>query len=91
MEADYSKLKHHADYNLAGLSFSPKELAAEIKKRIPELKVEYKPDFRQQIADSWPKSIDDSSARMEWGWKPEYDLARMTEDVIRKLKPRLLK
>jgi nucleoside-diphosphate-sugar epimerase len=91
MEADFSKLKHHADYNLAGLSFSPKELAAEIKKHIPELKVEYKPDFRQQIADSWPKSIDDSSARVEWGWKPEFDLARMTEDVIRKLTPRLSK
>ena len=70
MEADISKLKHHCDFNMASMSFSAGELAAEIKKHIPEFKCDYKPDFRQNIADTWPKSIDDSAARKEWGWKP---------------------
>jgi nucleoside-diphosphate-sugar epimerase len=68
------------------MSFTAGELAAEIKKHIPEFKIEYKPDFRQQIADSWPKSIDDSCAREEWGWNPGYDLTAMTKDMIKKLK-----
>ncbi|HIE39632.1 MAG TPA: L-threonine 3-dehydrogenase [Anaerolineae bacterium] len=85
MEADLSRLKHHADFNLAGLSFSAWELAAEIKKHIPEFVCEYKPDFRQEIADSWPRTIDDSAAREEWGWEPEYDLAAMTRDMLEKL------
>ncbi len=88
MEADLSNLKHHADYNLAAISFSAGELAAEIKKHIPEFKCEYKPDFRQAIADSWPKSIDDSAARKEWGWKPAYNLSTMTKDMIEKLRKR---
>jgi len=88
-EADVKTLKHHADFNLSAMSFSPKELAAEIKKYIPELKVDYKPDFRQAIADSWPKSIDDSAARKEWNWKPRYDLKAMVKDMIEKLTPRL--
>jgi nucleoside-diphosphate-sugar epimerase len=82
MEADLSKLKHHADFNLAAMSFSAGELAAEIKKHIPEFTVEYKPDFRQAIADSWPRSLDDSAAREEWGWRPSYDLAAMTVDML---------
>jgi nucleoside-diphosphate-sugar epimerase len=85
MNADLSKLKHHADYNLAGMSFSARELAAEIRKHIPDFVCEYKPDFRQEIADSWPKSIDDSAARREWGWKPSYNLAAMTKDMLEKL------
>lgn len=85
MEADLSQLKHHADFNLAAMSFSAGELAAEIKKHIPEFVCEYKPDFRQAIADSWPRSIDDSVARQEWGWQPEYDLAAMTADMLGKL------
>ena len=85
MEADISKLKHHCDFNMASMSFSAGELAAEIKKHIPEFKCEYKPDFRQQIADTWPKSIDDSAARKEWGWKPSYSLASMTKDMLEKL------
>lgn len=88
MEADLSQLKHHADFNLAGMSFSAGELAAEIKKHIPDFVCEYKPDFRQEIADSWPMSIDDSAAREEWGWRPSYDLAAMTKDVLEKLKGR---
>jgi len=89
MEADLSRLKHHSDFNLAGLSFSAGDLANEIKKHIPEFVCEYEPDSRQKIADSWPSTLDDSAAREEWDWKPEYDLARMTSDMIEKLTPRL--
>lgn len=85
MEADISKLKHHCDFNMASMSFSAGELANEIKKHIPDFKCEYKPDFRQQIAESWPRSIDDSAARKEWGWKPSYTLSSMTKDMIEKL------
>lgn len=88
MEADPSKIKHHASYNVTAMSFSAGELAAEIKKHIPEFQCEYKPDFRQEIADSWPMSIDDSVAREAWGWKPSYDLASMTKDMIEKLTKR---
>lgn len=89
MEADLSGLKHHADFNLAAMSFSPAELVAEIKKHIPEFTCEYKPDFRQAIADSWPRTIDDSAAREEWGWEPSYDLAAMTGDMLEKLGQRI--
>jgi len=88
MEADISKLKHHCDFNLASMSFSAGELADEIKKYIPEFKCDYKPDFRQAIADSWPQSIDDSAARKEWGWKASYNLSSMTKDMIDKLTKR---
>ena len=89
MEADLSKLKHHSDFNLAAISFSPAELAAEIKQHIPEFTCEYQPDFRQAIADSWPMTIDDSAAREEWGWEPSYDLAAMTADMLEKLRQRI--
>jgi len=88
MEADPSRIKRHDGYNLAGISFSAGELAAEIKKHIPEFKCEYKPDFRQKIADSWPMSIDDGVAHKDWGWKPTYDLTAMTKDMIAKLSKR---
>jgi len=88
MEADLSKLKHHNGFNLAAISFSAGELAAEIKKHIPEFTCEYEPDFRQAIADSWPMTIDDSAAREEWGWEPSYDLAAMTADMLEKLSER---
>lgn len=88
MEADPSKVKRHDSYNVAGMNFSTGELAAEIRKHIPEFKCEYKPDFRQKIADSWPMSIDDSQARRDWGWKPTYDLSAMTKDMIQKLSKR---
>jgi len=90
MSADVRKLKHHSDFNLGALSFSAGELAAEIGKHIPGFSVTYEPDFRQAIADSWPRTIDDSAARREWGWKPEYDLAKMTGDMIEKLSAKLL-
>jgi nucleoside-diphosphate-sugar epimerase len=85
METDISKLKHHCDFNMASMSFSAGELASEIKKHIPDFKVSYKPDFRQKIADTWPKSIDDSAARKEWGWKPSYNISSMTKDMLEKL------
>ncbi len=87
-EADFSKLKHHSDFNHAATSFTPADMAAEIKKHIPEFEISYAPDFRQAIADSWPNSIDDSVARKEWGWEPSYDLGRMTEDMLEKLTKR---
>jgi len=85
MNADVSKLKHHCDFNMAAISFSPSEVAAEIRRHIPEFKITYKPDYRQAIADSWPKSIDDTAARKEWGWKHDYDLPAMVEDMLRVL------
>lgn len=89
MDAPLDQLEHHADYNLAGLSFSPAQLAAEIKKHIPSFEIEYEPDYRQDIADSWPRTIDDSAARQEWGWEPEYDLAAMVEDMLEALQKKL--
>lgn len=86
MEAPSSAIAVRTSYNITGMSFSPKEIAAAIKKHIPDFKMEYKPDYRQQIADSWPQSIDDAAARADWGWKPEYDLERMTEDMLKNLK-----
>jgi nucleoside-diphosphate-sugar epimerase len=82
MEADFGRLRHHADFNVSAMSFTPAELAAEIRKHLPEFTIEYRPDFRQAIADSWPESIDDSAAREEWGWRPDFDLASMTKDMI---------
>jgi len=90
MDADASRLKHAAEYNLAALTFSAGELAAEIRKHLPGFEIEYKPDFRQQIADSWPRTIDDSAAREEWGWQPKFGLSAMVEDMLEKLSARLV-
>jgi nucleoside-diphosphate-sugar epimerase len=89
MEAEPSKVRRHLGYNLAAISFSAGELAREISKMISGLTVTYSPDSRQKIADSWPMSIDDSEARQDWGWKPDYNLSKMVKDMIIKLKPRL--
>ena len=88
LESDESKLKRRV-YNITGMSFSAGELAAEIKMHIPDFEINYNPDFRQAIADSWPMSIDDSLAREEWGWNPEYNLSKMTKDMIEILSKRL--
>jgi nucleoside-diphosphate-sugar epimerase len=88
MEADLSKIKRRASYNVAGMSFAAGELATEIKNYIPEFECEFKPDFRQKIADSWPISIDDSVANEEWDWNSTYDLAAMTRDMIEKMTKR---
>lgn len=86
MEAEAASVKIRSSYNLAGMSFSPREIAAEIQKHIPGFSISYKPDSRQQIADSWPQSINDQEAREHWGWKPEYDLAAMTADMLKHLR-----
>ncbi|MFH1144891.1 MAG: NAD-dependent epimerase/dehydratase family protein [Candidatus Eisenbacteria bacterium] len=88
LEADFSTLTHHGDFNVGAMSFSAGELAAEIAKHVPGFQVTYAPDFRQAIADSWPESIDDSAARREWGWKPSYDLPAMTQDMLARLRQR---
>lgn len=85
MEAPKEKISIRTSYNLSGMSFSPAEIAAEIKKHIPEFKMKYKPDYRQAIADSWPQSIDDSVAAADWGWKPKYTLETMTKDMLENL------
>ena len=88
MDADLSRLKHHTDFNVAGVSFSVGELASEIRKHIPDFEVSYAPDYRQEIADTWPHSIDDSVAREEWDWAPQYDLESMTLDMLDCLRSR---
>jgi nucleoside-diphosphate-sugar epimerase len=85
MNAEQTRVKRRTSYNLAAMSFSPKDLVNQIKKHIPDFTCDYAPDFRQEIADSWPMSIDDSEARMDWGWQPTYGLSAMTEDMIKKL------
>jgi nucleoside-diphosphate-sugar epimerase len=82
MDAPAEKISIRTSYNLSSMSFSPKEIAEAIRKHIPDFEIQYAPDFRQAIADSWPDSIDDSQARQDWNWKPEYDLDRMTADMI---------
>jgi len=85
MEAPKEKITIRTSYNISAMSFSPEEIAAEIKMHIPEFRINYKPDYRQAIANSWPQSIDDSVARTDWGWQPEYDLASMTKDMLENL------
>jgi nucleoside-diphosphate-sugar epimerase len=86
MESPADKVKIRSSYNLAGISFSPKEIADEIRKHIPEFSITYKPDFRQSIANSWPGSIDDTKAREDWGWNNDFDLSAMTKDMLDNLK-----
>lgn len=90
MQADPGKLKHRNAFNITAMSVNPEDIAAEIRKHIPEFCVDYRVDMlKQKIADSWPNSLDDSAAREEWGWKPDYDLAAMSADMIRKLSEKL--
>ena len=86
MEATAANISIRTSYNISGMSFSPKEIAAEIKKHIPEFSISYKPDYRQPIADSWPQSIDDTLARKDWNWKEEFTLDGMTKDMLENLK-----
>lgn len=86
MNAPAESVKIRSSYNLAGMSFSPAEIAESIRVHIPEFSIRYSPDFRQAIADSWPQSIDDQRAREDWGWTPEYDLQAMTADMLKNLK-----
>ena len=92
MEADPTKLIHRNAFNIASMSFAPETIYAEIKKHKPEFEMEIQVDpLKQSIADSWPDCLDDTCARQEWGWKPEYDLSSMTVDMLEKLSARLKK
>ena len=86
MEAPKERISIRTSYNIAGMSFNPEEIAASIKEHYPNFKIKYNPDFRQGIADSWPKIINDTDARNDWNWKPEYDLKLMTKTMIENLK-----
>lgn len=91
MECPSEQIKIRTSYNLAGLSFTPQEIADEIKKHIPDFTIQYDPDFRQAIADSWPASIDDASAQKDWDWKPAFDLTKMTAEMLMQLKKQVVK
>lgn len=89
MEAPAEKIKTRMAYNISAMSFSPEEVAEAIKKHIPNFEISYEPDFRQQIADGWPKSINDGAARNDWAWQHEYDLEKMTEAMLMNLKQKM--
>ncbi|MBK9176446.1 MAG: NAD-dependent epimerase/dehydratase family protein [Flavobacteriales bacterium] len=86
MEAPAEQVTERTSYNLAGFSFNPEEIAAEVRRHIPGFTIDYAPDHRQAIADSWPRSIDDNAARSDWGWKPDYDLGGMVDEMMVNLK-----
>ena len=86
MEAPVEKISVRTSYNISGVSFSPKEIADEIKNHLPDFTISYHPDYRQAIAQSWPQSIDDSLARADWGWKPKYDLPALTAEMLKNVK-----
>ncbi|QCR24251.1 NAD-dependent epimerase/dehydratase family protein [Pontibacter sp. SGAir0037] len=86
MQAPADAVKVRSSYNLSAMSFSPAEIAKAIQQHIPDFNITYNPDYRQQIADSWPQSIDDSAAQQDWGWKPAYDLNAMTKDMLLNLR-----
>ncbi len=89
MEAPAENISIRTSYNLSGVSFSPKEIAEEIKKHIPEFEIKYEPDYRQEIANSWPASIDDSVAQQDWNWKPKFDLAALTKNMLENMQPKI--
>ena len=87
MEAPSEQLSVRSSYNLSALSFTPAELATAIQSELPDFTIDYAPDFRQAIADSWPASIDDSVARKDWGWKEQFDLLEMTKVMLKNITP----
>ncbi len=89
MESEAKQITVRTSYNISGMSFSPKEISAEIEKQMPDFETIYKPDYRQQIAESWPQSIDDTVAAKDWKWKPAYGLSEMTKDMLKNMKPSL--
>jgi nucleoside-diphosphate-sugar epimerase len=90
MNAPAETIKIRSAYNLGGISFTPKTLSESIKKVLPDFKIEYQPDFRQDIADSWPNSIDDSFAEKDWGWKHQFDLDAMVRVMLENVQVELL-
>ena len=86
MDAPADTIKVRSSYNLAAMTFSPKMVGEAIKKHIPDFELTYDVDFRQKIAETWPGSIDDSAARADWGWQHEYDLDKMTADMLKHIK-----
>lgn len=91
MDSPNSKIKRRDGYNVTAMSFTPAELVNELRRYVPSLQVRYQPDHRQRIADSWPMSLDDSEARSDWGWNPQFDLPMMVKDMVDHLGPRLRK
>ena len=85
MDSDSDKIKIRSSYNISGCSFSPEELANEIKSYIPDFKISYNSDYRQEIADSWPNSLEDYLAKEHWGWQAEYDMPKLVEEMIKNL------
>ncbi len=85
MEAPAEKVRVRSSCNVVGYELLPSEIAEEIKRHIPEFEITYKPDFRQAIADSWPKSIDDSAARRDWSWSHQFGLPEMADDILKNL------
>lgn len=90
MEAPAERVRERSSYNLAGVSFTPAEIASEIARRVPGFAVTYEPDFREAIARTWPRSIDDTAARADWGWRPHFDLAAMVADMLAHIPPHRL-
>jgi nucleoside-diphosphate-sugar epimerase len=89
MLAPSEKIKIRSSYNLSAMSFTPAQIAEEVKKHFPDFTIDYEPDFRQKIADSWPASIDDSSAREDWNWSNDFDISSMTNEMFKNLKEKI--
>lgn len=90
MEAPIEQVKVRSSYNLGGISFTPKQLADAIREESPGFTIDYAPDFRQQIADTWPGSIDDSDAKNDWGWKEKYDLKELVKTMLENVNTSLI-
>lgn len=86
MDADAEKINVRSSYNITAMSFAPEDVAKSIQQHIPDFEITYSPDYRQQIADSWPDSLDDSAARTDWGWKEKFNLEKMTSTILQGLK-----
>ena len=89
MESESEKIRIRSSYNIGAMSFCPEEIYKSVKRHYPDFTITYIPDFRQKIADSWPENIDDTPARQDWGWNHDYDLNKMTDDMLKNLRERI--